>query len=119
MEIYMDEDYTRIDYIAQVCHEANRRVQQLNGEVVNFPWEQTSEPLRESARDGVRNVRNGATPEESHENWLKFKEAEGWTYGPVKDFAKKEHPCFVPYAELPEGQEVKDQLFVAIVEALG
>ena len=105
--------------IAEVCHEANRALQRINGEVVNFPWESTSQSLRNSAIDGVRNILyNDATPEESHENWLRFKEAEGWTYGPVKDFAKKEHPCFVPYADLPEDQKVKDALFHAIVNAL-
>ena len=35
-------------------------------------------------------------------------EADGWKYGPVKDPEKKEHPCFVPYDDLPpsraEGQ---------------
>lgn len=114
----MTPEQQHIDNIAQICHEANRRVQQINGEVVNFPWEQTSEALRESARDGVRNALSGAGPEESHANWLEFKAQEGWKYGPVKDFAKKEHPCFVPYAGLPESQKSKDQLFVAIVKAL-
>jgi hypothetical protein len=26
---------------------------------------------------------NGNTPEQSHESWLKFKEADGWAYGPA------------------------------------
>lgn len=33
----------------------------------------------------------------SHENWLRDKEKDGWTFGPVKDAEKKEHPCFVPF----------------------
>lgn len=107
-----------VEQIAEVCHEANRALQRINGEIVNFPWESTSQNLRDSAVDGVRNIQGGANPQESHENWLAFKEAEGWKYGPIKDFAKKEHPCFVPYDELPEDQRIKDSLFHGIVHAL-
>ena len=52
-----------------------------------------------------------ATPEQSHESWYKVKEAEGWKYGEVKDMEKKEHPCFLPYEELPDEQKAKDYLF--------
>ena len=54
----------------------------------------------------------------SHENWLMEKEADGWKYGAVKDTEKKEHPCFVPYGELPREQQVKDALFISVVRAL-
>jgi len=36
----------------------------------------------------------------------------------VKDPEKKQHPCFVPYDELPIQQRRKDALFVSIVRAL-
>ena len=55
------------------------------------------------------------TPEESHENWRKVKDAEGWVYGPVKDAEAKTHPCMVPYEELPSAQIIKDHLFQAVV----
>jgi len=42
----------------------------------------------------------------------------GWKYGAVKDADKKEHPCFVPYEELPKEQQAKDHLFKATVSAL-
>lgn len=60
----------------------------------------------------------GNTPEQSHESWLAEKRAAGWKYGPVKDAGKKEHPCFVPYAELPAAQRVKDEIFVAVAKAV-
>lgn len=108
------------EQIAQVCHEANRGVQRLLGEQVNFPWESTSPALRESCIDGVNAIIEGRTtqPADSHNNWLEFKRAEGWQYGPVKDFAKKEHPQFVPYDALPPEQQAKDEVFFAIVKAL-
>ena len=60
----------------------------------------------------------GSEPSHSHEEWLKEKAATGWKYGPVKDLAKKEHPCFVPYDELPPEQKAKNALFVGVVNAL-
>ena len=107
-----------IEDIARVCHEANRALQTILREETNPPWEKCDIELQNSAVDGVFNVLDGAGPEQSHGNWLKFKAEHGWTYGPVKDFNKKEHPCFVPYAELPPEQKVKDELFVSIVNAL-
>ncbi len=59
-----------------------------------------------------------ATPAASHESWLAEKERDGWKYGPVKDAEKKEHPCFVPYLELPVEQRVKDSLFKGVVDAM-
>lgn len=56
-------------------------------------------------------------PSDSHENWLKQKMAEGWVYGPIKDPEKKEHPCCVPYEELPPEQKIKDTIFIDIVHA--
>lgn len=107
-----------VEQIAEVCHEANRALQRQTGEVVNFPWENTSEAMRNSVIDGVRGVIAGNTPEESHANWCDYKAAEGWTYGEAKDFAAKTHPCMVHYASLPPEQRVKDSLFGAIVKAL-
>jgi hypothetical protein len=59
-----------------------------------------------------------AGPASSHESWLAEKQRDGWSYGPVKDPAKKEHPCFVPYAELPPEQQAKDHLFQAVVRSM-
>lgn len=43
---------------------------------------------------------------------------EGWKYGPIKDADKKEHPCMVPFADLPAAQQAKDYIFRAVVHAL-
>jgi len=110
-----------IEQIARVVHEANRAVQieQADPTIpVSKPWDDLDAETRESAIDGVRGVLDGNTPEQSHENWCRFKVDHGWTLGPVRDDAKKEHPLLVPYAELPEAQKLKDRLFVAIVNAL-
>ncbi len=44
-----------------------------------------------------------------HEVWAQNRINEGWTYGPVRDDARKEHPCLVPYEELPETEKEYDR----------
>lgn len=48
--------------------------------------------------------------ENVHENWSAGRIAEGWTYGPVRDDAKKETPCLIPYAELSESEREYDRI---------
>lgn len=106
--------------IARICHEANRAYCHTLGDKSPLPWEDISDELRHSAIDGVRfHLANpDAVLSDSHKNWLAFKQAHGWKYGPIKDEAKKEHPCFVPYDELPSEQQRKNSLFFSIVRAL-
>ena len=47
--------------------------------------------------------------ENVHENWSAGRIAEGWTYGEVRDGAKKTTPCLVPYSELPENEKEYDR----------
>lgn len=44
-----------------------------------------------------------------HEVWAQNRMAEGWTYGPVRDDAKRQTPCLVPYEELPESEKAYDR----------
>ena len=48
--------------------------------------------------------------EQVHENWAAGRIAEGWTYGEVRDDAKKTTPCLVPYDELPENEKEYDRV---------
>lgn len=109
-----------IDDIAEACHEANRTYCQTIGDDSQPAWAAAPDWQRASAADGVkfRLANPLSTPENSHENWLRDKERDGWKYGPVKDPVKKEHPCFVSYAELPKEQQEKDHIFVAVVDGL-
>ena len=50
-----------------------------------------------------------ALAENVHETWAKGRMDAGWTYGPVRDDAKKQHPCLVPYGELPESEKTYDR----------
>lgn len=106
--------------IARVAHAANREYCRYIGDMSQPDWSDAPDWQRYSAELGVRKTLSGEirTPEESHASWLAQKEADGWKYGPVKDAEKKEHPCMVPYEELPVEQRAKDTLFQSIVKAL-
>ena len=47
--------------------------------------------------------------ENVHEVWAQNRMAEGWTYGPVRDDAKRQTPCLVPYEDLPESEKDYDR----------
>lgn len=110
----------KIEKIAKVAHEVNRAYCLSLGDHSQAAWDYAPNWQRDSARNGVRFHLNnpGASPAASHENWLRDKERDGWRHGPVKDEAKKEHPCFVPYDQLPIEQRAKDYLFCAVVHQL-
>ena len=50
-----------------------------------------------------------ALAENVHDIWAKGRINDGWTYGPVRDDARKHHPCLVPYGELPESEKEYDR----------
>lgn len=106
--------------IAKVCHEANRAYCETIGDPSQKPWESAPEWQRDSAIAGVKFcLTNPEAPASAnHDSWLEEKRRGGWKYGPVKDAVKKEHPCFVPYEQLPVEQQMKDSLFKAICAAL-
>ncbi len=106
--------------IARVCHEANRALCQGLGDNSQLPWGEAPKWQVDSAIDGVNfHIKNPeATDSASHDNWVKGKIADGWKFGLTKDETKLEHPCMVPFNELPEEQQVKDTLFRSIVHAL-
>ena len=108
-----------VEVVAEVCHEANRCYCNSIGDFSQPLWEVAPEWQRVSAINGVsfHRANPDAGPAASHESWLKEKEENGWKYGPVKDVEKKEHPCFVPYDELPAEQKRKDLIFTSIVHA--
>ena len=109
-----------VEQIAEVAHETNRAYCHTIGDDSQIPWDGAPQWQKESSIKGVKfQIENpDAGQSAQHEAWLKDKEADGWKYGEVKDPEKKEHPCCVPYEELPESQKVKDALFVGVVRAL-
>ena len=116
------ETRTQMDnpQIARVAHEANRAYCIGLDDHSQVSWDLAPDWQKQSAINGVQFHRENpdAGPSHSHESWLAEKERDGWKYGPMKDAEKREHPCFVPYDELPPEQKLKDSLFIAVVRAL-
>jgi len=106
--------------IARACHEVNRAYCQALGDMSQPAWEDAPQWQKDSALLGVNLhvVDPNAGPEASHKSWMAQKVAEGWVYGPVKDPALKQHPCLVPFDQLPREQQAKDFIFRAVVHAL-
>lgn len=112
-----------IEQIAKIAHEANRVYCSTIGDLSQKAWEESPDWQKESARKGVEFHIEQYTkgikpaPNASHNSWLEEKKRDGWKYGPVKDVEKKEHPCYIPYDNLPLSQQIKDYLFGAVVSA--
>ena len=109
-----------VEQIARVCHQVNRAYCTSQGDNSQLAWENAPEWQRSSAINGVEFTiaHPNATPSDSHNSWLAQKRNDGWKYGAVKDVNKKEHPCFVPYDDLPASQKAKDYIFQSIVRSL-
>lgn len=107
-----------VEAAARAAHEANRAYCIAIGDHTQVSWDHAPEWQRKSSREGVEGVIDGNGPEQCHASWLVAKADAGWKYGPIKDVEKKEHPCFVPYADLPAAQKRKDDVYVAVVRAV-
>jgi hypothetical protein len=111
--------------VAEMCHEANRVYCRLIGDDTQPPWNQAPGWQVDSACNGVQKILDDFDAplhrteqnRRQHDAWMYTKLMDGWKYGPVKDAKKKEHPCLVPYDNLPDEQKRKDVLFRAIIEA--
>lgn len=112
--------WSKIEHIARVCHEVNRAYCAALGDNSQPAWHEAPEWQRKSAIAGVQFIVDNpaAPPSASHDSWLAEKERDGWKYGPVKNPETREHPCFVPYDQLPVEQKAKDYIFGAVVRAL-
>lgn len=112
---------SNIEQIAKTCHEVNRIYCESIGDKTQPTWDKAPKWQKDSVISGVNfHLKNKKSkPQDSHNNWLKDKKADGWIYGRVKDADKKTHPCMLPYSKLPKKQQIKDSLFLAVVRSFG
>ena len=121
IEYRKDMVMVTIDQIARVAHEVNRVYCEIVLGDFNQPhWNEASEHQRASVIGGVMFALStpDVTPEASHQAWIRCKRADGWCYGLEKSPQLKQHPCMLPFNELPREDQVKDRLFLAIVDTL-
>ena len=50
-----------------------------------------------------------AIAENAHDVWAVERQAQGWTYGPTRDDARKQTPCMVAYSQLPDSEKIFDR----------
>ena len=48
----------------------------------------------------------------THEIWAQQRLADGWQYGSQRDDTLKQHPCLIPYEDLPDSEKEYDRLTV-------
>ena len=48
--------------------------------------------------------------ENVHEEWAQERIRQGWTYGKERNDTLKQHPCLIPYEELPEEEKQFDRI---------
>lgn len=109
------------EQIARVTHAANAAYSQIiNDGIEHKPWDESPESIRAGVIRGVeaKLARPEMSAAEQHGLWLKDKLESGWTYGPVKDVERKQHPNITSYDALTAEQRMKDKIFGAIVHAL-
>ncbi len=106
--------------VARVAHEINKAFCSSIGDDSQPIWDDAPNWQKDSAINGVQfHLDNPeASPSASHDSWLKQKQEEGWKYGETKNAETKEHPCFVPYDQLPTEQKSKDFLFKQVIHSL-
>ena len=138
------EEYLRAERAKQ--REQVARGEQPTPNAALVPWEELAEGYRNANRDQVNDLGNklkvigctiledlelnesaGFTTEEidqlsqmEHDRWVQERQAQGWTYGPVRDNARKIHPDLILWADLTEDAKEKDRVMVRnIPHALG
>ena len=77
-------------------YQLNYQPKPINTSTIRF-----SDELAALAEALARNV---------HELWAQKRLAEGWKYGTARNDEKKEHPCLVPYENLPESEREYDRI---------
>ena len=121
---------------ALYCEQQEREGKTRRENSALCPWEELPEDLRDANRAQVADIPNKlyalgyelapstglapsqltVTPEQlellsrrEHDRWMAERQRQGWTYGPVRDDARKLHPSIIPWESLSEAEKQKDR----------
>ncbi|MCB1003184.1 MAG: hypothetical protein KDB35_03270 [Acidimicrobiales bacterium] len=140
METLADDE---LDALARAFHDLYRR-SSPDGVVGGTAWEDLGPEdraanrasagavLGQAADMGYDVVRVTGTPEpvdlpasvverasiREHDRWAAVKRAQGWSYGPERDHARRTHPDLVPWDELDEPAREKDRVRMRVIPEL-
>ena len=127
------------------CEEARKRNETPETNSMLRPWDELSENMRDANREQGADIptklrmlgyelthRSGLKPTEmvlepdrvedvakhEHVRWMAERQRNGWSYGEVRDNARKQHPLFVDWERLSEVERNKDRDTVRNLPAL-
>lgn len=95
----------RCDFMEDVRKTINNNNNMNNNQYIPNPIDTADDELSEDLLQLVELL-----AENTHDNWAAGRIAEGWTYGPVRNDELKQHPCLVPYNELPDNEKEYDRV---------
>ena len=106
-EVYATMDFQLSDFL-KAWHESRNymiRVLRSAEDYEPHPLNLEDVPLT----DDLLELRE-AIAENAHEVWAEARKREGWTYGPVRNDALKQHPDMLPYFALPDSEKEYDRI---------
>lgn len=119
-EIYATVDFQLSDFL-KAWHESRNYMVRVLRSVEDYephPLNLEDVPLT----DDLLELRE-AIAENAHEVWAEARKAEGWTYGPVRNDAIKQHPDMLPYSALLDSEKEYDRIMafntIKLVKKLG
>ena len=109
-----------LEAIARVIHAAIRTWSTAHGQPDMPDWDVAPQWMKDSTFASIQFVLEhpDADAGAQHVQWMNQRRAQGWTYGPVRDEARKTHPMLVPFDQLPIMEQKIDELVSAIGRAL-
>ena len=106
--------------VAHIAWEAYRALCVSQGDHTVDSWYFAPDDKKQAMIASVSHIilTPGITAKMCHEHWVRWKLHEGWTSSNRKDEARKTHPMLMAWDDLTPDQQLKDRLFVSIVQAL-
>ena len=91
----------------------------LHCPVIPKPWAARRDGFRRQFLELIAGLCAGkefSNFREAHDSWVNQYQKMGWKYGEIYDPKKRTHPDLVPYDELDPKEQVKDEVFVRLVQ---
>lgn len=105
---------------AQFVYEAARIAAAAAGApIIPVTWGDREEDFRLQFIEVIKRQmgpKRSSSPEELHGSWVQAYETNGWVYGEEYDREARTHPDMVPYADLEQLEQDKDDVFVRLCE---
>ncbi len=109
----------KTDLIAASAHEFCREFLREKGTVNQYFWDYAEEWHKANTKARVQFYLDNpkAKAKDGHDVWVKARKAEGWSQGSYDESAQT-HPGICAYADLPEQERQRSELFFRVVDGL-